>query len=289
MSYSLKTIGVLSLITITIACKDQKPNNQADQPIINEQPMNDIKESTWKLSWSEEFNETSLNEKTWNRQVVKAGRFNEEWQRYTADPKNAAVVDGKLEITALHEGNTHGMDQYTSARLNTAQKKSFTYGKLVSRIKLPQGEGLWPAFWMLGTNIDENGGTVPWPDCGEIDILELYGSKDDAVIEANAHFSGKDGTHDQMGAASYHLKEGIFADDYHNFELEWNENEMIWRVDETEFARMDITGEEHAEFHKEFFILLNIAVGGTWAGRPDESTVFPQKMYVDWIRYYQKT
>lgn len=108
----------------------------------------------------------------WNRQVEPAGRFNEEWQ-YTKSPQNSYVDDGYLVLKAIHESNHHGMNQYTSARLNTANKYAWKYGKVVARIQLPYGQGAWPAFWMLGANIDEHGGETPWPQSAEIDILEL--------------------------------------------------------------------------------------------------------------------
>ncbi len=242
----------------------------------------------WKLVWSDEFNAQTLDENTWNRQVVKAGRFNEEWQRYTHRPENAYIEDSCLVIKAIHESGTHGEDQYTSARLNTAGKQTWKYGKIAARIKLPYGRGIWPAFWMLGANIDENGGDTPWPQCGEIDILELYGTRNDALIEANLHYADRSGSHAQMGAKAYHLDQGTFADDFHIFELAWDAQAITWLVDGKEFASLDISGEEFSEFHREFFILLNIAVGGTFAGRPDASTPFPQYMYVDWIRVYEK-
>ena len=194
-----------------------------------------------------------------------------------------------MVIKATHESETHGMDRYTSARLNTAQKQTWKYGKIVARMKLPYGKGIWPAFWMLGSNIDENGGDTPWPQCGEIDVLELYGTNDNAVIEANLHFADTEGEHDMMGAVSYRLKKGIFADDFHIFELEWTAERMNWRVDGEEFASYTINSNELSEFHNEFFILINLAVGGTYAGRPDASTSFPQYFYVDWVRVYQKS
>jgi beta-glucanase (GH16 family) len=141
---------------------------------------------------------------------------------------------------------------------------------------------------MLGANIDENGGDTPWPQCGEIDILELYGTKDDAVVEANLHYAGTDGKHAMMGAVDYKLKEGIFADDFHIFELVWDEKRISWLVDGEQYASTSIEGEERNEFHREHFILLNLAVGGTYAGRPDETTPFPQRMYVDWVRVYEQ-
>jgi beta-glucanase (GH16 family) len=242
----------------------------------------------WTLDWSDEFDGDTLDASNWNRQIVRAGRFNDEWQRYTDNRENSYVEDGKLVIQAIHEGDAHGMDEYTSARLNTANKQTWKYGKIAARIKLPYGQGIWPAFWMLGANIDENGGDTPWPQSGEIDILELYGTEDDGVVEANLHYADESGEHAQMGAVAYELDEGIFADDFHIFELEWDENEIKWYVDGEQFASKSIASDELSEFHEEFFLLLNIAVGGTWAGRPDESTDFPQTMYVDWVRVYKQ-
>ena len=243
----------------------------------------------WTLDWADEFEGDSLDTSNWNRQVVDAGQFNEEWQRYTDSSENSYVEDGNLVIKAIHEGDTHGMNEYTSARLNTANKQDWKYGKIAARIKLPYGQGIWPAFWMLGANIDENGGDTPWPQSGEIDILELYGTEDDGVVEANLHYADEDGEHAQMGAVAYELENGRFADNFHIFELEWDENEIKWFVDGEQYASQSITSDELSEFHKEFFLLLNIAVGGTWAGRPDETTDFPQYMYVDWVRVYKQS
>lgn len=244
--------------------------------------------NNWNLIWSDEFEGDKLDKSKWNRQVEKAGKFNEEWQRYTKNKKNAYVEKNQLVIKAIQKGKKHGHDQYTSARLNTAGKFTFKYGKVAARIKLPKTKGIWPAFWMLGANINENGGDTPWPQCGEIDILELYGAKDPAVVEANIHFSDKYGAHDQMGSKSFELEEGTFADDFHIFELEWTEEKVAWSIDGEDYASFSIKGKEFSMFHKEFFFLLNIAVGGTFAGRPDETSEFPEYMYIDWIRVYQK-
>ncbi|MEM7487228.1 MAG: glycoside hydrolase family 16 protein [Bacteroidota bacterium] len=242
----------------------------------------------WELAWFDEFESDSIDKDKWNFQLVEAGTFNDEWQRYTKSNNNAYIENKRLVIKAIHEGDTHGMNQYTSARLNTANKYTFKYGKIMARIKLPESEGIWPAFWLLGANIDENGGDTPWPQSGEIDILELYGSKDDAVIEANAHYADSSDNHAMMGAASYKLKQGKFSDAFHLFELEWDANEIKWFVDGEQYASMPILSEELSEFHKDFFILLNIAVGGTHAGRPGANSSFPQYMYIDWVRVYKK-
>ncbi len=280
-------LAIISILSIALlSCKDKGKKIKNSVSNLNEasyQPG-----LNWKLAWSEEFDADSIDVNNWNFQVVEAGRFNDEWQRYTNSSDNAYIENNCLVIKAVHESDVHGMNQYTSARLHTANKHSFKYGKISARMKLPQGEGIWPAFWMLGSNIDENGGDTPWPQSGEIDILELYGSKDDAVIEANAHYADTSGSHRMMGAASFKLEQGKFADAFHIFELEWDATRISWLVDGEQFASMPISADELSEFRKEFFILLNIAVGGTYAGRPDDTSIFPQYMYVDWVRVYNK-
>ena len=278
---------LLALLLIIFSCKEKQAPRE---PLNKDSPEKEIMteaNNEWKLIWEENFEGEQLDPKIWNRQVEPAGRFNEEWQRYTNDEENAYVENGKLVIVAKHKGDLHEQGNYTSARLNTAHKQTFKYGKISARIKLPKGNGIWPAFWTLGNNIDENGGDTPWPFCGEIDILELYGSKDNAVVEANIHYANESGQHEAMGSISYELETGIFADDYHVFKLEWTEKSLKWLVDGKLYHEKDIIGEKYQEFHHEHFILLNIAVGGLWAGEPDDSTAFPQKMMVDWIRYYK--
>lgn len=289
-----RLVIILVMSIALLSCKEnEKKKNSGDQKKIKD-AVSVLKEENynpgldWKLVWSDEFMADSIDTNNWNFQVEEAGRFNDEWQRYTNSNENAYISDDCLVIKANHESDTHGMDQYTSARMHTANKQFWTYGRIAARIKLPQGEGLWPAFWMLGANIDENGGDTPWPQSGEVDILELYGSKDDGLIEANVHYADASDSHAMMGGAAFKLKQGKFADAFHIFEIEWDANKIAWFVDGEQFASMSITSEELSEFHKDFFILLNIAVGGTHAGRPDDTTVFPQYLYVDWVRVYQK-
>ena len=242
----------------------------------------------WQLVWADEFEDESLDPGKWRRQVVEAGRFNREWQRYTDSIDNAYIDNGSLVIKAIHESDRHGPDQFTSARLHTLPEDGWTYGKIVARIQLPYGRGIWPAFWMLGANIDENGGDTPWPQSGEIDNLEMYGSRDNAVVEANIHYAGRSGRHANMGAVGARLDRGKFADNFHVFEIEWDADQIQWFVDGKRFASTSISSSEFSEFHKPFFILLNIAVGGSSAGRTDDTTPFPQYMYVDWVRVYQR-
>jgi beta-glucanase (GH16 family) len=244
--------------------------------------------SDWKLVWADEFSGKRIDPENWTFQVLPAGHFNEEWQRYTDSPGNAYIDQGCLVIKAIHESEAHGENQYTSARLHTGNKRSFKYGKIAARIQLPHGKGMWPAFWMLGANCTEVGGDTAWPFCGEIDILELYGSKDDGVVEANIHYAGEDNAHAMLEAPRFKLEAAKFAHNFHVFELIWDAEHIEWRVDGAPYASVPITSPSRSEFHQEFYLLLNIAVGGTWAGRPDESTQFPQMMYVDWIRVYEQ-
>lgn len=241
----------------------------------------------WVLAWSDEFDGETLNPGKWRRQVEEAGRFNGEWQRYTDSSDNAYIDNGCLVIRAIHQSDEHGPDQYTSARLHTIPDDGWKYGRIAARIQLPYGHGIWPAFWMLGANIDEAGGDTPWPQSGEIDIFELYGSRDNGVIEANMHYAGKDRKHANMGAVATRLPEGSFADKFHVFELEWDADSLQWFLDGKRFASTSISGSEFSEFHEKFFILLNIAVGSPSAGSVDDTTRFPQTMYVDWVRVYQ--
>ncbi|MEO1588939.1 MAG: glycoside hydrolase family 16 protein [Bacteroidota bacterium] len=276
---------LVTLLALTASCNNSTETTQEEvsTPTDSYDPG-----PNWKLAWADEFDRDSLDGRNWTYQIEPAGRFNDEWQRYTNSTQNAYINNECLVIKAIHESDAHGMDQYTSARLHTANKHTWTYGKIAARIKLPKGQGIWPAFWMLGANINENGGDTPWPQCGEIDILELYGSKDEAVVEANLHYADSTDSHAMMGAASYKLEEGIFADEFHIFELEWTADQLTWFVDGNAFASTPLTSVERSEFHQDFFILLNMAVGGTYAGRPDATTPFPQHMYVDWVRVYQE-
>jgi beta-glucanase (GH16 family) len=280
------SIILLSFLSCTNTGKSRGTNDSDSAISWNENNFNPGQD--YYLAWSDEFEGNTIDEKNWNTQVLEAGHFNDEWQRYTNSPENAYIENGCLVIKAIHESNVIDKNHYTSARLNTANKHAWKYGKIVTRIKLPYGHGLWPAFWMLGANIDENGGDTPWPQAGEIDILELYGSRNDSVVESNIHYADSTNAHASMGGVAYKNKTGRFADAFHIFEFDWDEQHMAWVVDGVEYASTPITADYMSEFHKEFFILLNVAVGNQWTGRPDAESVFPQYMYIDWVRVYQK-
>ncbi|WP_418888765.1 RICIN domain-containing protein [Paenibacillus rhizolycopersici] len=231
----------------------------------------------WKLVWSDEFNGSSLNRAYWTPEMGTGtnGWGNNELQYYTDRPQNLQVTGGNLVITAQKEN--YGGRNYTSARIKTQGLKSFTYGKIEARIKLPTGQGLWPAFWMLGENIT----SVNWPYCGEIDIMERVNHN--AVVNGTVHW-------DANGYASYGRTSGnLDFSQYHTYTVEWDSSYIRWFVDGIQYNEFYIangTGNTE-EFQKPFFLLLNLAVGGNWPGSPDGSTPFPAQMLVDYVRVYQ--
>jgi beta-glucanase (GH16 family) len=235
------------------------------------------------LIWSEEFNYTGLPDaQKWNMETGAGGWGNNELQYYTNLEANAMVENGVLTITAIEE--EYNGSNYTSARITTQNKFDFKYGKIEASIKLPYGQGLWPAFWMLGANIN----TVGWPSCGEIDIMEMVGGdpNGDNTCYCTLHWDD-DGSHASYGD-SYTLPSGILADDFHIFTVEWDSQEIRGYIDDIEYYVADLTPAGLSEFHQNFFVILNLAVGGDWPGPPNASTTFPQTMQVDWVRVYQE-
>jgi len=199
----------------------------------------------------------------------------------TARAENVSLDgEGHLAITAREED--YKGQRYTSGRIKTQDLFERTHGRYEARIKLPVGQGIWPAFWMLGTNIDE----VGWPDCGEIDIMEYLGQEPNAV-HGTLHGSGHFG--DNAVSSKHMSPTGDFNLAFHVFAVEWSAESIVWTVDGFEFHRVTPTDLPRGAtwvYNHPFFILLNVAVGGRWPGSPDETTVFPQTMLVDYVRVY---
>lgn len=237
----------------------------------------------WQLVWSDEFGGDVVNDSNWTHAIGGHGWGNGELQYYTDRDTNSYVSNGYLVIQALEEN--YSAWNYTSARLKSQGKKFFKYGKILARIKLPYGQGIWPAFWMLGESFP----VVGWPDCGEIDVMEMIGGigKDNTVY-GTVHWEDGNGQHAKYGS-SYTLSSGIFADNFHLFSIIWDESQIKWYVDNQLYHIIDITPSTLSEFHEDFFIILNIAVGGNWPGPPDSTTVFPQRMEVDYIKVYKNS
>jgi len=238
-----------------------------------------LQAQNWELVWNDEFSDSTLNLNSWTRETGGHGWGNNEWQYYTDREINSYVANGRLTIKALAE--SFGGKNYTSARLKTQNKKFWKYGKIEARMKLPYGQGIWPAFWMLGQNIS----SVGWPACGEIDIMEMIGgSGREKTVHGTLHWDNG-GSHAQSGG-SYSLPAGTFSDAFHIFRIEWNQSSIKWYVDNIHYYTLSIIPSGLSEFHQEFFIILNLAVGGNWPGYPNSTTVFPQTLEVDYIRVY---
>jgi beta-glucanase (GH16 family) len=246
--------------------------------------------SPWILTWSDEFNQANgspADASKWVRETGGGGWGNDELEYYTARPQNAYQQDGNLVIKVLQEKYT-GADgvtrNYTSARLKTLGKFAQAYGRFEARIRIPRGQGIWPAFWMLGEDIDK----VRWPSSGEIDIMENIG-REPAHVYGTIHGPGYSGTK-SLGASFSLMPPQPFADDFHLYAVEWEPDAIRFYVDdhlyETRTSK-DLPAGAKWVYDHPFFMLLNVAVGGDWPGAPDASSVFPQEMLVDYVRVYR--
>jgi len=261
-------------------------------PTISPPPVSPPPAGNFSLVWSDEFDGPSgalVDATKWTFETGGGGWGNQELETYTDRARNASLDgDGALAIQALRETFT-GRDgitrEYTSARLKTQAKFEQAYGRFEARLKIPRGQGLWPAFWMLGADIS----TAGWPRCGEIDIVENIG-REPSTVHGTVHgpgYSGGNGI-----GAPFTLPGGArFADDFHVFAVEWDPAAIRWYVDGALYQTRtpaDLPAGQRWAFDHPFFILLNVAVGGGWPGSPDATTVFPQTMLVDYVRVYRR-
>lgn len=234
------------------------------------------------LAWSDEFSGKSVNENDWTFETGNNnGWGNAELEYYTGRTQNAFVSQGNLIIEARQEA--YNGSQYTSARMITKNKKTFQYGRIDIRAKLPSTKGIWPALWLLGNNIDQ----VNWPACGEIDMMELLGQEPNKVY-GTLHYGANTTLHESIGT-NYVLPGASFDQEFHVFSLIWEENSIKILIDDTQFfaaTKANVTAAY--PFNNPFFFIFNIAVGGNWPGAPDANTVFPQRMVVDYVRVFQK-
>jgi beta-glucanase (GH16 family) len=274
--------------TITVELLDNQISTTAD-----------MNPADWQLVWSDEFDDpagTPPDPGIWKPEVGDGrlqgipGWGNGELEYYTASPENAATDgEGNLVITARElDPETsnlrcwYGPCEYTSARLITWGRAEFAFGRVEARLKLPRGQGLWPAFWMLGTDLAK----VGWPQSGEIDIMENVG-REPATVHGTIHgpgYSGGSGV-----GAGHDLPDGNVSDDFHVYAIEWTPDQIRWFVDgENHFTATPDSIPSGTEwvYNHPFFLILNLAVGGNWPGPPDEATTFPQTMHVDYVRVY---
>ena len=232
------------------------------------------------LVWSDEFDASSIDNSNWTFETGTGnwGWGNNELQYYQEN--NTSIIDGNLVIEARKESVDNS--NYTSSRIITRDKISFKYGRVDIRAVMPEGQGIWPALWMLGSNHFQ----VGWPTCGEIDIMEMIGGGDgrDNVLRGTAHWN--QGGHVSYGQGYTH--ESNLSDEYHVYSIIWDDQNIRWYFDDINFNTMDITSEALSAFHNNFYFIMNVAVGGVWPGSPDNTTLFPQWMIVDYIRVFQE-
>lgn len=233
-----------------------------------------------RLVWSDEFNGSTISTANWGFDLGGGGWGNNELENYTSRPENARISNGTLIIEARREN--FGGSAYTSARMKTQGKQSFGINTWVeARINAPEGQGIWPAFWMLGNSIS----TVGWPSCGEIDIMEIQG-QNPARNFGTIHWADANGQHVSFGGI-YNSSTSLTAG-FHTFAISRTSTTIRWYVDRIQYAEANISGgiNSTSEFQGSFFIILNVAVGGNFVGSPDATTVFPQQMQVDWVRVW---
>lgn len=238
----------------------------------------------YELLWHDEFDGDKLDETIWNYEPHEPGWTNEELQEYTTSTDNVFVKDGNLVIKAIDKDG-----YYTSGKVTSQNKKDFLYGKVVARAKVPEGQGLWPAIWMMPKDEGHYG---QWPKCGEIDIMEVLGSQTDTAY-GTVHYGEPHA--EQQGTVV--LDNGTFASDFHEYSVEWEPGEMRFYIDGNLYhtvndwftAENDVEKPYPAPFDQPFFVQMNLAVGGTWPGNPDDTTDFSKAEFeVDYVRVYQK-
>ncbi|MEE2039990.1 glycoside hydrolase family 16 protein [Nocardiopsis sp. CT-R113] len=244
----------------------------------------DLSSAPGDLVWSDEFDGaagSAPDAANWNHETGDHGWGNNELQNYTESRDNSALDgNGNLVITARQEAD----GSYTSARMTTQGKVEHAYGRIEARIQIPTGQGVWPAFWMLGSDFPE----TEWPDSGEIDIMENVGHIP-GTVHGTVHGPGYSGG-GGIGASYDHPDGGAFTDDFHVFAVDWTPGSITWSVDDVPFNTIttaDVGGNPWV-YDQEFFMILNVAVGGEWPGYPDETTQLPQELVVDYVRIYEQ-
>ncbi|MBX9243759.1 family 16 glycosylhydrolase [Actinotalea ferrariae] len=270
-------LAVLSAAALALA--GAVPASAAPAPTAPA-PAGPVRAAVGDIIWQEEFNGpagSAPNPAVWNHETGAHGWGNAELQNYTTSRANSALDgQGNLVITARREAN----GSYTSARMTTQDKFEPRYGRIEARIQIPRGQGIWPAFWMLGGNFPQ----TPWPSSGEIDIMENVGYEPHRV-HGTVHGPGYSGGAGISGTYQ-HPQGWSFADTFHTFAIDWKPGVITWFVDGQQYHQVTraSVGANAWVFDQAYFLILNVAVGGQWPGYPDGSTQFPQQMKVDYIR-----
>jgi beta-glucanase (GH16 family) len=276
-SLSRKAGASCVLALSLLSCTETKPQVLPAPVFVTNEDAREPNQYT-ELKWSDEFNDGALDQTKWVYEQGGNGWGNRELQNYTNSLENVFTEGGNLVIRAKQQQS--GGNAYTSGRIITKGKQSFQYGKLDVRAKVPKGKGVWPAIWMLGADIDQNN----WPMCGEIDIMELRGSKPRELL-STMHFGTSAANHVYKGTTeslTYDL-----SDDFHVFSVVRSKSLIRFYLDGREYYRFTGSDASPYPFNNPFFVILNVAVGGDFDGNPDATTSFPQQMQVDYVRFFQ--
>lgn len=282
----MKKYDVFKIIIAIIFCLSLL-SCKKENPIVNDDQKIPVPDG-WELVWHDEFERASIDVQKWEYEVNAHGGGNNELQYYTSRSENSYIENGCLVIQALEERYTgpEGTREYTSARLRTYRKGDWKYGRFDIKAKLPYGKGVWPAIWMMPS--ESKYGT--WAASGEIDIMELIGHQPN-IAYGTLHYGGQWPNNVHTGK-SYTLSPGTFADDFHLFSIEWDTTQFRWYVDNIFYQSQNqwhtSSAPYPAPFDQYFYLILNVAVGGNWPGNPDHTTVFPQKMIVDYVRVFKE-
>ncbi len=284
----LGAIGLIVIALTVVAGCASLPEQAFDSGDLAPEELSDAGlASDWELVWNDEFSGSEIAEH-WTHEVNAWGGGNNELQYYTARRENSRVAGGSLRIVARKEffEGPEGARAFTSARVVTKNAADWKYGRFEIRARLPEGQGIWPAIWMMPTD-EVYGG---WAASGEIDIVELVGHIPGRV-HGTLHYGGSWPANTHTGD-SFRLPRGEkFSDEFHVFTLIWEEGAIHWYVDGEHYQTQTFWRTEGHEFpapfDQRFHLILNVAVGGNWPGSPDDSTQFPQELLVDYVRVYR--
>lgn len=287
----IAAISVLTVAACTTTTGSAERIDSSGEPSgVSVTMGNDLNLDGYSLVWEDNFDGSSLNRNDWNVELHEPGWVNEELQEYVDSEKNIFIENGNLVIRPVKSSGMNGKSYYTSGRISTQNKKDFTYGVFEARLKVPEGKGFLPAFWLMATDENIYG---QWPRCGEIDIMEVHGS-DTKTTYATIHY----GNPHRQSQATKTLDNGTFADGFHTYAVKWEPGEISWYMDgfliHSENEWYSITEGQGeitypAPFDQPFYIILNLAVGGSWVGYPDRTTDFKNARYeVDYVKVWQK-
>jgi beta-glucanase (GH16 family) len=273
-----RSLAQVTAVATSSATPDSAATAAATAPAGTATPI--VPPEGFKLVWHDEFDGKTIDPANWTYDLGGGGWGNGEAEYYTDRPENARIENGMLVISGLRE--KYMGSYYTSARLKTQGLQAFQYGRIEARIKVPPGAGMWPAFWMLGSNFNGKN----WPDCGELDIMEYVGREPDLII-GTMHGPGYSGA---LGLSKWNRQKYDIADDFHTYAIEWDANQVSWFYDGamySTYTRKDV-GDRPWVFDQKFFIILNLAIGGQLGGVIGLKTVFPAQLLVDYVRVFQR-